>query len=75
MVWVVFANFLDGSDSFYGVYTSLPRARHAIEKRLRTDPHITYWTDIGDYSYEFKTDTSERSYATIKWTLLDEDVE
>lgn len=72
MVWVVFIDFLDGSDSFYGVYSTLLRARHALEKYLRADPCITHWADVGDYRYEFETDLGEQSSATIKWTLLDE---
>ena len=73
MVFVVSTNFLDGSDSVYGVYSSLPKARHAIEEHLLANPHITHWVDSGNYLYYFKTDLGEQYYANIEYANLDEE--
>ena len=55
-IYVVVSNFFDtGLFGLFGVYTTIKRARIAIEHYFREEPNIVSFEDIGDYMYMFST--------------------
>lgn len=58
-------------DGLFGSYTSLSRARKAVEYFLNTATDITSFEDTGNYSYLYTTKNGETYSVTILTDTLD----
>lgn len=52
-IFVIISNFFD--TGLFGAYTTMKRARMAIEHYFNEEPNIVSFEDIGDYTYEIHT--------------------
>lgn len=68
-IYTVLSNYFD--DGLFGSYTSIMRARKAIEYYLKEAGDIVSFEDIGNYTYQFITDKDETFSATILSDVLD----
>lgn len=60
---------------FFGTYTSMKRARIAIEHNLADDENVVSVEDIGGYAYQFTTKSGETFRAEICFDTLDAEFE
>lgn len=58
---------------FFGVYTTIKRARIALEQFLAADYNIVAFEDAGNYSYTFTTRSGAQFGAEIVWNEVDEE--
>ena len=58
-------------DGLFGSYSSLLRARKAIEYFLNEAVDVVSFEDIGDYSYQYTTDKGETFSLSILADTLD----
>ncbi len=58
-------------NGLFGSYTSILRARKAIEYYLKEAEDIISFEDIGNYTYQFTTDKGEVYSITILTDTLD----
>ena len=70
-IYVVVCPFME--NGYFGVYTSIMRARKAIINFCETAPEIEWYDDTGDYSYIFHTTKGEDFSMIITWGVLDEE--
>lgn len=68
-IYTVLSNYFD--DGLFGSYTSILRARKAIEYYLTEAGDIVSFEDIGNYVYQFTTHKGETFSATIREDTLD----
>ena len=68
-VFVIISTFFD--TGLFGVYTTIKRARMAIEHYFHEEPSIISFEDIGDYTYEIHTENGETFFVEIASDLLD----
>ena len=70
-VYIVTTNyFLNG---FFGIYTTVKRARLAFEQFVAEDKDIVAFEDAGDYNYTFTTRNGAQFGAEIMWSDIDEE--
>ncbi len=60
---------------FFGTYSTMLRARKALENYLKEATDIVSFEDIGDYCYEFVTTSGESYSAEIVTDILDYEYE
>lgn len=72
-VYIVTTNYF--MTGFFGVYTTLIRARLAFEQFIAEDENIVAFEDAGDYSYTFTTRCGAQFGAEIYWHKIDEEFE
>ena len=60
-------------NGFFGIYTTVKRARIALEQFLADDDNIIAFEDVGNYSYTFTTRDGSRFGAEIVWSEVDEE--
>ena len=72
-VYVITTPYLN--NNFFGVYSSVKRARIALEDFLASDENIVSFEDLGDYCYQFTTKAGEQFGAEILWDLVDAEFE
>lgn len=72
-IYTIISNYFD--DGLFGSYTSILRARKAIEYYFTEANDIVFFEDIGDYVYQFTTDKGETFSAIILRDMLDWDFE
>ena len=70
-MYIVTSNYF--TNGFWGVYTTVKRARIALEHFFAEDEDIVSFQDVGDYYYEFTTKIGETFGAEICWGLVDEE--
>ena len=70
-VFVVTSSYFDSG--YFGIYSTLKRARIAFEDFLASDENIVAFEDLGDYCYQFTTKIGETFGAEICWDYLDEE--
>ena len=63
------------NNNFFGVYSSIKRARIALEAFLASDENIVSVEDLGNYCYQFTTKEGEQFGAEILWGLMDAEFE
>ena len=68
-IYTIISNYFD--DGLFGSYTSILRARKAIEYYFKEASDIVSFEDIGDYVYQFTTDKGETFSAAILSDMLD----
>ena len=68
-IFVITSEFFD--TGLFGTYTSIKRARMAIEYYFREEPNIVSFEDIGDYTYEIHTRDGDTFYVEIVSDYLD----
>ena len=68
-IYTVLSNYFD--DGLFGSYTSILRARKAIEYYFTEANDIVSFEDVGDYVYQFTTDKGETFSAAILSDMLD----
>jgi len=69
LIYTVLSNYY--GRGLFGSYTSIPRARKAIEYYLKESSNIVSFEDIGDYTYQFVTDNGETFSVEIVSDVLD----
>ena len=67
-IFTVVTTFGDG---LFGSYSSLLRARKAVEHFLNEENDIIYFEDTGNYSYQYTTDKGETFSLSILTDTLD----
>ena len=72
-VYVITTPYLN--NNFFGVYSSVKRARIVLEDFLANDENITAFEDIGNYCYTFTTKSGKQFSAEILWDLVDAEFE
>ena len=68
-IFVIISNFFD--TGLFGAYTTMKRARMAIEHYFNEEPNIVSFEDIGDYTYEIYTRNGATFYVEIASDFLD----
>ena len=69
-IYTVLSNYYIGRGLF-GSYTSILRARKAIEYYFKDSSDIVSFEDIGNYTYQFTTNKGETFSAEIISDVLD----
>ena len=72
-VYVVVSDFFNGG--LFGIYSTIKRARLAIEHYLEEDESVVSFEDEGGYIYTFMTAAGEQHKLEICWSLMDEEFE
>ena len=73
VIYVVTTPYLN--NNFFGTYSSIKRARIALEDFLANDENIISVEDVGNYCYTFTTKNGEQFGAEILWDLVDAEFE
>lgn len=68
-VFVIISDFFD--TGLFGAYTTMKRARMAIEHYFHEEPNIASFEDVGDYTYEIHTQNGVMHTVEIASDLLD----
>ena len=68
-IYVIISNFFD--TGLFGSYTTLKRARMAIEHYFHEEPNIVAFEDIGDYTYMIRAQDGTMFYVEIVSDYLD----
>ena len=68
-IWVVRSNY--SMNGYFGIYSSVRRARKAILSYLERASDITAFEDIGNYCYTFTTDKGEQFALEIISDMID----
>ena len=68
-IYVITTPYLN--NNFFGTYSSIKRARIALEDFLSSDENIVSVEDVGNYCYTFTTKAGEQFGAEILWNLVD----
>ena len=69
VIYVVCSNYFDSG--MFGTYSTVKRARLALEDFLANDEDIVTFEDIGGYVYQFTTVRGETFSAEICFDTLD----
>lgn len=72
-IYVIITPYLN--NQFFGTYSTIKRARIALEDFLATDENIVSVEDVGNYCYTFTTKAGEQFGAEILWDLVDAEFE
>ena len=70
-IYVVTTPYMNSN--FFGTYSTVKRARLALEKFFADDDNIVSFEDVGDYYYQFTTKKGEQFGAEIMWDVLDDE--
>ena len=70
-VYIVTTNYF--MNGFFGIYTTVKRARIALEQFLADDDDVVMVEDVGNYSYTFITRSGAQFRAEIMWSDIDEE--
>lgn len=60
-------------NGFFGIYTTVKRARIALEQFLADDDDVVAFEDVDNYSYTFTTRSGAQFNAEIIWSDIDEE--
>ena len=72
-IFVVISNYF--TNGYFGVYSSIKRARIAFEDFLANEEDIVAFEDLGDYRYQFTTVLGEIFGVEICSDVIDEEFE
>lgn len=70
-IFVVISDYF--TNYYFGVYSSIKRARIAFEDFLADEEDIVAFEDLGDYRYQFTTACGEIFGAEICSDIIDEE--
>lgn len=68
-IYIVTTNYFN--NGVFGTYSSIKRARIALEHFLAADADIVSFEDLGDYSYQFTLKDGKTFHAEIEFDVLD----
>lgn len=71
--YIVTTNYF--MNGFFGIYTTVKRARIALERFLADDDNVIAVEDVDNYSYTFMTRDGAQFGAEIIWSDIDEEFE
>lgn len=72
-IYVVTSDFFDSG--VFGVYSTIKRARLAIEHYFKEDESVIAFEDTDGYTYTFTTAAGEQHKLEICWSLMDAEFE
>lgn len=72
-IFVVISDYF--TNYYFGAYSTIKRARIALEDFLATEEEIISFEDLGDYRYQFTTACDETFNAEIFSNVIDEEFE
>lgn len=70
-VYIVTTNYF--MNGFFGIYTTVKRARIALEQYLADDDDVVTVQNVDNYSYTFTTCNGAQFDAEIMWNEIDEE--
>ena len=70
-VYIITTNYF--MNGVFGIYTTVKRARLALEQFLAEDENIVAFEDVGNYCYTFTTRNGAQFGAEIMWDEVDEE--
>lgn len=70
-IYVVLSDYF--TNYYFGAYSTIKRARIALEDFLATDEDIITFDDLGDYRYRFTTVCDETFEVEIFSNVIDEE--
>lgn len=70
-VYIVTTNYF--MNGFFGIYSTVKRARIALEQFLADDDDVVAVEDVGNYSYTFTTRNGAQFGAEITLSDIDEE--
>ena len=70
-IFVVISNYF--TNGYFGIYSSIKRARIAFEDFLANEEDIVAFEDLGDYRYQFTTVCGETFGVEICFDVIDEE--
>ncbi len=73
VIFIVTTNYFD--NGVFGTYSSVKRARIALEHFLAEDEDIVSFEDAGGYFYQFTTKNDATFSAEIIFNILDDEFE
>ena len=68
-IYVVLSNYFNSG--FFGIYSTVKRARIAFENFLANDEDIVAFEDVDGYAYQFTTKNGATFGAEICWDCVD----
>lgn len=68
-IYVISSNYFNSG--VFGIYSSIKRARIALEHFIAEDENIVSVEDLGDYSYQFTTKIGKTFNVEINFDVLD----
>lgn len=68
-IYVVLSNYFNAG--FFGIYSTVKRARIAFENFLANDEDIVAFEDVDGYAYQFTTKNGATFGAEICWDCVD----
>lgn len=68
-VYVIMSNYF--GDGYFGVYSTVKRARIVLEKYFAEDENIVAFEDCGNYDYMITTADGVQWRVDICWDVLD----
>jgi len=68
-LYIVHTNYLP--DNYFGAYSSMKKARQAIQTYFNEADDIEAFVDFGDYTYQFTTKKGETFSMEIMTDMLD----
>lgn len=71
VIYTVTTSYFNGN--LFGTYSTMKRARQAIEHFFEEDENIAWWVDNDDYSYQFQTNDESLYGIEILANPLDEE--
>lgn len=69
IIYTIVSNYFE--NGLFGSYTSIKRARKALESTLKEADDIASIEDVGNYCYSFTNNIGEKFYAEIVTDELD----
>lgn len=72
-IFVVISDYF--TNYYFGAYSTIKRARIALEDFLATEEDIVAFEDLGDYRYQFTTACDETFKVEIFSNVIDEEFE
>lgn len=70
-IFVVISDYF--TNYYFGVYSSIKRARIALEDFLANEEDVVAFEDLGDYRYQFTTADGETFGVEICFDVVDEE--
>ncbi len=68
IIWIITTNLF--ASHAFGAYSTLVKARDALETYLKDDSSVIDFEDVGDYAYTINTKNGDY-WAEITYTILD----
>ena len=70
-IYVVLTNYIHCDGEYFGAFSSIQKARKAIENFIREEEDIHHYTYSDNYEYHVFTANDEEYYFEISFDFLD----